>query len=458
MKSTPITLFQLNNSIKKAIENAFNESIWVIAEISEIKVNQNGHCYLELVEKEEEGDVISKAKATIWAYTYRILKPYFETSTGQTLSRGIKVLIKAHVEFHELYGFTLNVQDIEPSFTIGEIERKRLETIKKLEDDGVIQMNKELEVPLVIKNIAIISSETAAGYEDFLNHLHNNDYGYTFNDRLFPAIMQGKEAVDSINNALDKIYDKEEEFDVVVLIRGGGSQLDLNCFDDYWLAYHITQFTLPIVSGIGHTKDNTVVDLVVHTSLKTPTAVADYIVSINRDFEIEIEEIGSEMFNIAKDKIQLWKTEVSSISKKLHKVTSTQLSNFNKKLAIIKEKIKYKTLSKIQQNNNDLYNLKNDLIRDLDKYFSNTKNNLLVIQNETVTCIKTSLSNTNSKFQTIQNKINYLNPDSILKRGYSITVKNGKIVKSIKIISENDELITQVSDGSFKSKVLNKSI
>lgn len=456
MELIPVTLYQLNNSIKKSIENLFSEPIWVIAEIGEQKINQNGHCYLELVENEEEGNIISKAKAIIWAYTFRILKPYFETSTGQSFTTGIKVLLKVYVEYHELYGLSLNVQDIEPSFTIGELQKQRLETIKKIEEDGVINMNKELSIPVSIQNIAIISSKTAAGYEDFLNQLYNNEYGYSFNCKLFSAIMQGKDAVNSINKALDEVFKNENFFDIVVLIRGGGAQLDLNCFDDYWLAYHITQFPLPVFTGIGHTKDNTVVDLVANTNFKTPTAVAEFIIKYNANYEFEIQELVSEIITISQNKIQNWNNNIQYISNQIHQKVLKQLSETNEQFILIKERLKYASSVVIRNNEIVLNNEINTWKRKIDKYLDNRKNILLMCREQFKSGIKSQLNNIKSKLKRIEEQINYFNPENILKLGYSLSIKEGKIIKSIEDINNDEIILTKIKDGSFNSKVLDK--
>jgi exodeoxyribonuclease VII large subunit len=231
VEKNQISLSELNNKVKGVIQDNFFENIWIVAEIGEIKFNRNGHAYLELIEKDETSDkIIAKASATIWSYTLRMLKPYFETTTGQELHAGLKIMVAVSVEFHELYGFSLNIRDIDPAYTLGDIERRRLEIIRQLEEEGVLEMNKELELPLVIQKVAIISSSTAAGYEDFMKQLQNNQYGYSFYTKLFPAMMQGSQTEPTIIQALEHIYEYEDFFDVVVIIRGGGFPFRLNEF------------------------------------------------------------------------------------------------------------------------------------------------------------------------------------------------------------------------------------
>ncbi len=287
----PIGLYQLNCLVKRELKNRFPDSFLVIAEIADVKENRSGHCYLELVEKREEDDaVIATARATIWAFTYRMLKPYFETTTGKSLQKGIKVLVRVEIVFHELYGYSLNIKDIDPTFTIGDLERKRKEIIDRLTQEGVIDMNRELEFPMLPKTVAIISSPTAAGYGDFVDQLHRNAYGYAFHTKLFPAIMQGEKTTESIIAALERIYEFESLFDVVVIIRGGGSQTDLGSFDSYELAANVAQFPIPILAGIGHERDETIVDRVAYRSVKTPTAAAAFLIECFSEADGELEE------------------------------------------------------------------------------------------------------------------------------------------------------------------------
>ncbi|MCX6225448.1 MAG: exodeoxyribonuclease VII large subunit [Bacteroidia bacterium] len=287
----PLGLFELNRQIRLNIQSGFPEAIWVVAEISDFTVNRNGHCYLELIEKEPDGDrILARSRATIWASAYRMLRPFFESATGQELMPGIKILVRADVEFHELYSISLNIRDIEPSFTIGDLARKRQMIIRKLEEAGVFDMNKELEMPLVPQKIAIISSPTAAGYGDFNDQLINNPSGYIFYTHLFPAVMQGEETGPSIIGALDVIAGYDHFFDAVVIIRGGGSKLDLSSFDNYDLGLNVAQFPLPVITGIGHEQDDSIIDLVAHTRCKTPTAVAEFLIGRVEEFEVRLDD------------------------------------------------------------------------------------------------------------------------------------------------------------------------
>ena len=281
-----IRLSELNKSIKSAVSDAFPSAVWVIGEISELKVNHAGHCYMELIEKDEKTDTINaRARAVIWSSKYGILRSYFETSTSYRLEQGIKILVLVRIEFHEVYGLSLNISDIDPSYTLGDQEKKRLEIIRMLKEDGIFTMNKELPFPLVPQKIAVISSATAAGYRDFQDQIDNNPYGYRFSCVLFQSVMQGQQAESSLISSLERVFSLEHLFDAVVIVRGGGSKADLACFDNYELASHIAQFPLPVLTGIGHEQDESVADLVAYQQLKTPTAVAEFLIDRILAFE-----------------------------------------------------------------------------------------------------------------------------------------------------------------------------
>lgn len=400
------SLSELNLQIQKTLEEHLAASYWVVAEIAQIQVNHSGHCYLELVQK-EEGKVVAKARATIWAYSYRNISAWFEKITGSNLEAGMRILANAKVTFHEVYGLSLNIKDIDPSFTLGEREKARQIVIQKLEDDGVMDMNQGLDLPTVPQQIAIISSETAAGYDDFVNQLTNNPYGYCVYYQLYPAVMQGDKAPDSIINALHQIY-KEESADIVVIIRGGGSQLDLDCFDDYELSSHIAQFPLPVITGIGHERDTSIVDMVAHTPLKTPTAVAEFILQGFSAFQLSIEEQFNTIASIANSYITTEKEQLIYLTSGI-----TQLSSHH-----------------LHTNQSQL----NNLIQNI-KHLSTTQ-----------------LMKSRNKLSTMEQKIELLNPKHLLERGYSLTYFNGKPIGSTNV-AKGDKLETITSTQRIKSTV-----
>ena len=275
----PLTLYSLNNLVREAVSAALPARYWVTGELSEVREAANGHCYIELVQRDEAtNELVAKARGTIWARIYSLLRPYFLEQTGHAFAQGLKVLLQVSVNFHELYGYTLDVCDIEPAYTIGDMARKRQLIIRQLTEEGVIGLNKELCFPLLPQRVAVISSSAAAGYGDFCDQLHNNGYGFVFYTKLFPAPMQGNGVEQGIIYALDCIARDLDFWDVVVIIRGGGATSELSCFDTYELANNCAQFPLPIITGIGHRRDESVLDIVAHTSVKTPTAAAELLV------------------------------------------------------------------------------------------------------------------------------------------------------------------------------------
>ena len=278
--SQHITLSELQRRIKQAVEGTLPLPVWVVAEVAELKVNYSGHCYLELVEKSEPAKggaptPRAQVRAVIWRSQYAMLAAYFEAETGSRLTAGMKILAKVLVSYHELYGLSLQITDLDASFTLGEVERQKQMTIAQLQSDGVWDMNREQTMPLLTQRIAIISSAAAAGYRDFCNELKQG--GYAFATTLFDAVVQGQAAEESICRALQQVAERVEEFDAVVIIRGGGSASDLSCFNSYRLCSYVAQFPLPVITGIGHDKDTSVADMVAHTPLKTPTAVAAWL-------------------------------------------------------------------------------------------------------------------------------------------------------------------------------------
>lgn len=270
------SLSELCGWIQAMVENDLLDRYWVRAEIASMSVR--GHCYMELVEKAENGILAAKVRATCWSNVYSLLSAYFAQETGQVLHAGLQVLLQVSVTFHAVYGLSLNILNIDPTYTLGDLAKQRQATIRQLTEDGVMELQRALPVPSLVRRVAVISSADAAGYGDFCDQLLHNRFGYAFHTQLYPAVMQGDTAAKSIIQALTSIAEQEEEWDVVVIIRGGGATTDLSCFDDYMLASHCAQFPLPIIAGIGHTRDVSVVDMVVHSTVKTPTAAAEWLI------------------------------------------------------------------------------------------------------------------------------------------------------------------------------------
>jgi len=407
---TSITLSELTEQIQHTIKHSFDVPVWIRAEISELRENPGGHCYLELIEKDSDSDtLLAKTKATIWASTYRMLKPYFETTTGQTLRAGLKVLVSVSVEFHSVYGFSLNLRDIDPAFTIGEMAARRLQIIKQLEADGVVDMNKQLPMPALVQRLAVISSPTAAGYGDFCDQLKNDTSHFAFYNRLFPAIMQGDQAEGSIIAALEKIYLHIELFDAVVIIRGGGAITDLACFDSYDLALNCAQFPLPVIAGIGHQRDYTILDMVAHTSLKTPTAVAEFLIANLQEAENAAMDLLSDIRSFIKNRIE----------QELRKADQAKM------------RIKQTLRSWVIQRKHMLDRQKSRL----------------------QSTVRMHLLKQHTKLLLLEKYIEKHSPVFLLKYGYTITTLNGKRITSAGQVKTGDEIRTFVHDGEFGSKV-----
>jgi exodeoxyribonuclease VII large subunit len=456
--SNSLSLFELSQRIKQALDNEFVSTLWVIGEISDIKENISGHCYLELVEKESSNDFPkAKARGTIWARSYRMIKPFFESATGRKLGSGIKVLVQCTVNYHPIYGLSLNIIDIDPAFTIGDIEMARQETINKLISEGVFNMNKEVPMPLLPKNIAVISSPTAAGFEDFTNQLFGNPYQYAFNVKLFAATMQGDNAEESIIGALDRIYSIINSWDVVVIIRGGGSQLDLNCFDSYQLVSNIAQFPIPIITGIGHERDVTVADMVAHTRQKTPTAVAEFLINQFENAENWLIEANDNFMDAVKLVLD---SHVQSLSTLSNRITPAVLRS-----------TKYENI-KLERVSHSAQEATTRLISKEDLTIERRYSKFSILSKLTISKYQQTLS---QSFKSISSKpfnlldkeqkylvnidktINALDPVNVLKRGYSITLFNGKALINSQEVKKGDQIETLVSSGKISSTVSNLS-
>lgn len=427
------SLLELNNRIKNALLDAFPETCWIRAEMSDVCTNAaSGHCYLEFIEKNPlTGQLVARARGSIWAKTFRLLKPYFEMETGQQFASGLKVLVKVAVEFHELYGYSLTVLDIDPAYTLGDMVRRRMEIIRQLQEEGVFTLNKELPFPTLPKRVAVITSPTAAGYEDFLNQLANNTAGYPFYTKLFPALMQGERTEESVIAALERIYQYLDCFDVVVIIRGGGATSDLNSFDSYLLAANCAQFPLPIITGIGHERDDTILDLVAHTRMKTPTAVAEFLIA-------RMDKAAGELDSLQQS-VSLLATEILSAQKnQLHTLA-------NRLLAL--------ALNRIERNRSLLQRLGGQLPLMVSSFLKQRRATVDTWQLHLKNRTETWLAEQNRFIQLTEQFVKMASPEYLLKRGYSLTLKEGKIVKQATDLQSGDEIVTRFSDGEIRASV-----
>ena len=426
-----ITLYELNNMLSVAVNNAFPKQYKVAAEISELRENNSGHCYMELIEKDDMGNTVAKARANIWAATYRKLRPFFEYSTGISLTAGIKVLVTVKVGFDPIYHYSLTVWDIDPACTVGDMAIRRTQILNRLSEEGVIDDNKSLTLSPVPQKIAVISSATAAGYGDFCDQLKNNSYQYKFYPVLFKALMQGERSADSVIEALNRVYENIDKFDCVVIIRGGGATSELNCFDDYNLALNITQFPLPVIVGIGHERDTTVLDFVAYKSVKTPTAVAEYLISTLAESDAYLNELSGEIVERIKNLL-----------------SENQLA-----LSLIESKIPSLITSKVEREQNRLSQLQSRVMMEIQSQVTKEQIRVATLGTALKNQIERSIEHQLNRVANLETNISLLSPNKILERGYSIAVKDGFLIKSVSEINRGDSLKLIFADGEAETEV-----
>lgn len=448
-----IGLYQLNATVKQGLKQLFPECIWIVAEIADLREHISGHCYLELVEK-HDNKIIASARATIWANVYRQLKNRFEKEVGRNLSAGLKILIAVEVIFHEQYGFSLNIKNIDPKYTLGDILQAKQEILNRLKDEGILNMNKDLDFPKLPKNIALISSPTAAGLEDFMMQIENNKYGYKFHIKLFPSIMQGDKTTESLIKSLELIYKNEYLFDVVVIVRGGGSKIDLASFDTYEIGCNIAQFPLPIIVGIGHERDDTIVDLVAHTKLKTPTAVAEFLICKFYEADTVLCNLRDKFIDRINSKILEEKTSLQYTSKQIAYL-STNLVNTNKsKLKDFMADTKVRSNLRTLREEANLIRLENTLKFNLREKIKREKNIVdRLIMNLSIGSAGIIIKE-KQKLEIASAISKHSDPKLILKRGFSISRVGGKLVSGISELKKGDIMETTLKDGKIKSEVI----
>lgn len=427
---TPLTLSELASIIKETISFTLFDNYWVIAEIGELKINQKGHCFIELIEKKED-KIVAQMKANIWAYDYRRLSLKFLRELGEPLREGIKTLFLINVNFHEIYGLSLNIKDVETNYTLGELHKLRRQIIARLQREGVMDLNKTLPLPLVPQRIAIVSSPSAAGFGDFIDHLENNLYGYKFYLKLFPAFMQGEEAGITIIKALNQIRESYDEFDIVVIIRGGGSQIDLSCFDNYELASEIARFPLPVITGIGHERDDTICDMVANTKVKTPTAAAELIISGIKSFEDRVLQCQRSLIRVTENYLKDERYRLERMCKKLQHSILQIIRERMSKIPILAHRLKFLTETFLGNSKQKLLNNRKILIFRSDNILKSSLNRLI----------------------NLEQAIKYLDPVNVLKRGYSITSKMGKSLLDTDSIRTGDLIVTRLFKGTIESVV-----
>ena len=437
-----LTLYELNSLVREVLECEMPDEYWVEAELSECR-EARGHCYMELIQKDERNATpIAKASARCWASKWMLVRPYFERATGQQLHAGMKVLLKVYAQFHEAYGFSWIVTDIDPTYTLGDMARKRQEIIRQLKEEGVFDLQKELQLSLFCQRIAVISSETAAGYGDFCNQLADNPYGFKFETQLFPAIMQGEGVEQSIIAALGRIFSEYSDysehsdysdcpFDCVVIIRGGGATSDMSGFDTLALAENVANFPLPIITGIGHDRDESILDMVSHTRVKTPTAAAAFLIDHLKTIMDILNDSQEQIVRLAQQKLTYYKSQFSAIAEVLPRLFSN---------------VKVRQEARLDALNNRLILSSGNRLSALNSRLSTLAEHLPILLDRRLMAEK-------HRLQLIEEKAKSLDPALLLSRGYSITMKDGKIVRDPQTLRHGDEIETRLEKGTIKSIV-----
>ena len=426
-----ITLREFNNRIKRLLNNPAVCNCWICADLSDVNV-RGGHCYLELLEKDERtGATIAKMRGIIWANRFAYLRQKFVQVTGQDLRSGLKVMLEVSVNYHEQYGISLIITDIDPSYTLGDMERLRREILARLKADGIIDMNKQLDFPAVPQRIAIVSAAGAAGYGDFMNQLHNNAYGLQFYTCLFPAVMQGKETVASVTAALDRINRHIDLFDCVVIIRGGGSTSDLNSFDDYNLAANVAQFPLPVVVGIGHERDVTILDYVACRRVKTPTAAAELLIGCGVEALARIDELRETIVSIAREYITEAQLQMQYLTSTIPLVAGNIVERNRTRLQHIMQIVPLTAQSRIAQGNE----------------------RLLFFLKQMQQASAQTIMREKMRLTAIYEKVQILSPQNTLRRGYSLTTVNGHAVTDASQLAAGDTITTHLANGTVTSTI-----
>ncbi|WP_192821536.1 exodeoxyribonuclease VII large subunit [Rufibacter sp. LB8] len=496
----PLTLFEFNRRLREEIENALPHRYWIIAEISEARVHHgSGHCYLTLTDKDPgaKSTLTAQARGTIWKRQHQEIASYFEAQTGHSLRAGLKILFQASPRFHELYGFSLDIHDIDPTYTLGDLARQRQETITRLQTEGLLDLNQKINLALVPQRLAVISSPTAAGYQDFVAQLANNPFGYDFRLTLFEASVQGTEAVSSIKAALHRVTLQQQAFDAVIIIRGGGSQTDLLCFDHYDLAATVAQMPLPVLTGIGHERDESVTDLVAHTPLKTPTAVAAFLVDRLNEFEANVEQLFLQVRDTAAALAVQQERRITQIATQLQQRTNTFLHQrqhhlecqtrtlSDKPQKFLTEEQRHVMCEELRLTHSVQQVLRAKEAKQLQyhqqlesnsqKKVDAGKRSLAHVEHCLELYAKNQLQKATLTFQKNQQRLLYgakdhlqikghqlqllemdmrsHDPEIMLMRGYTLTYVNGKLLKSIDQLKKGDKLQTKLLAGSVDSTV-----
>ena len=448
-----VSLYELTCRIRNAISTQLPGSYWVRAEISEGRQNANGHFYCRFIEKNAAGTDIASAAGIIWAGTYVTLRARFERETGQRFGAGIKVLVRVRINFHERYGLSLLVEDIDPSYTLGDMVRRRKDIIEKLTAEGVVNLNKQLVLPRLLLRIAVITSETAAGFGDFCNHLAHGGHMFNIKIKLFPAIMQGDKVEQSVINALNAVLVESKYWDAVVIIRGGGAVSDLNGFDTYLLAANVAQFPLPVITGIGHDRDETVLDLVANVRCKTPTAVADFLIErLSKELEL-LENCAATLKICAQNKLNAQLQRMDSFVALIPLVFSRVIDKKKARYRILSERLPNAIQNVCRGECSRCERLVMRMEMNTKSMIANMRNRLLHDAERLQFVVPAVLSRQKQRLESCERGIRLAQPERVLKLGFSLTLKDGKAVTDASQLSPGDRIVTRLSNGEVTSRV-----
>lgn len=429
------SLLELNTLVRRTIELGLPGQLWVEAELAEARESR-GHCYMELIQKDDSTNTpVARASAKCWRQTWMMLRAHFERTTGQMFHAGMKVRLRVYAQFHEAYGFSWIVTDIDPYFTVGDMARRRQEIVRQLKAEGVFDLNRELDFPMFAQRIAVISSETAAGYGDFCNQLADNDYGFSFTTRLFPAVMQGEQVEQSVIAALDRINRCSDEFDCVVIIRGGGATSDMSGFDTLPLAENVANFPLPVITGIGHDRDESIIDMVAHTRVKTPTAAAALLISRLKATADLIDSCRERVLRAVSRRMETERMRLGRLSERIPTLFSVVRTRHESRLEIMQRRLTAAITRRLTAEHHRVETLTQSLVPLTERRMTAERHRL----------------------DMLAQRAKALDPTLLLRRGYSITLHQGRAVRDAGELKPGDEIVTRLATGSITATVTTPS-
>lgn len=429
------SLLELNTLVRRTVELGLPGQLWVEAELAEARESR-GHCYMELIQKDDSTNTpVARASAKCWRQTWMILRAHFERTTGQMFHAGMKVRLRVYAQFHEAYGFSWIVTDIDPYFTVGDMARRRQEIVRQLKAEGVFDLNRELDFPMFAQRIAVISSETAAGYGDFCNQLADNDYGFSFTTRLFPAVMQGEQVEQSVIAALDRINRCSDEFDCVVIIRGGGATSDMSGFDTLPLAENVANFPLPVITGIGHDRDESIIDMVAHTRVKTPTAAAALLISRLKATADLIDSCRERVLHAVSRRMETERMCLGRLSERIPTLFSVVRTRHESRLEIMQRRLTAAITRRLTAEHHRVETLTQSLAPLTERHMTAERHRL----------------------DMLAQRAKALDPTLLLRRGYSITLHQGRAVRDAGELKPGDEIVTRLATGSITATVTTPS-